>query len=372
MKKRNIALLIAGIVLAAVFGVASAGIGFFVAGLAPVIKLVLFDIAILSACVGAFDLVTLSASLTTGYVKRKNAEKQQANSLAKLALNQVAQKGLQNEKEIAKLNEKKLAKDLAKSMAYSADNKKSGMLGNKFGYGKTKNQVILENQKQAYETYSAYANVFGSSKKSKIASKKVLKTESKIQKEQNKNSSMSGSYEYVSSVHIPQLGKDVIDNRTGASLNNEESLNSFKSSVTSSDSLRRRYGTKYKQDYGYVASIENNQSSSIKDTYVKSNAESEMPLYELILLKDLQKEISEQSNLQNVFPLVLRKRHYLSDKRFQDRSVVISSNDELERRVNLLTKLQKGDKRVQVSGKNYINENYSYSDFASDVNELAD
>ena len=372
MKKRNIALLVAGIALAIVFGVASAGIGFFVAGLAPVLKLVLFDLAILSACVGAFDLVALTTSLTTGYVRRKNAEKQQANSLAKLALNQVAQKGLQNEQENTKINEKKLAKDLAKSMAYSADNKKSGMLGDKFGYGKTKNQVLLQNQKQAYETYNAYANMYGSSKKSKIASKKVLKTESKIQKEQIKNSSMSGSYEYVSSVHIPQLNKDVVDNRTGASLNNEEALNLFKKYVTSDDSLKARYSAKYKQDYGYVASIENNQLSGIKNTYVKSNAESEMSAYELILLKDIQKEIKEQEDLQNVFPLVLHKRHYTSDKKFQDRSVVISNNEELENRVNLLTKLHSGDKRVKVSGKNYLNENYSYSDFATDINELVD
>ena len=372
MKKRNKALLGMGIVLAVVFGIASVSIGFFVAGLSPILKLVLFDLAILSAGVGVFDAVALSASLATGYVKRRNAEKTQANSLAKIALEQVQKKGNYNENIATNVNEKKLVKDLAKSIAYTADNKKAGVLGNKFGFGKTKNQLILENQKEAYETYNLYENIYGSNKGSKIASKKLIKTETKMQKEQAKASSMSGSFEFVASVHVPQLNKNVIDNRTGANLNNEEYLNEFKTYACSENSLKTRYGSTYKKNYGYVASIENNQMSNIKNTYVKSNAESEMPNYELILLKDLQQEINEREDLQNVFPLMLKKRHYITDKKFQDRSVVIKNKEQLNDRINYLSKMKDGDKRVKIQGNGYVNQNYYYSDFATDEKELTE
>ncbi len=332
MKKRNIALLVAGIALAAVFGVASAGIGFFVSGLAPIVKLVLFDLAILSAGLGIFDLVTLSSSLVTGYVKRKLAKKKEADSFAQLVLDQEM---LTNDNQ----NQNQLSKDLAKSMEYNADNKDPGYLGDKYGYGETNEQTMLKNQQQGYGVSSAFAKRFNTKRQRKI-DRKVKKINNSIkEKSTNSSTNMSGPYEYNSVIHINSINKDVIDHRTGAKLYSKDNLEEFKELVESNESIKSRYkDKKNRRNFGHVVSI---QGAKIKGTYVKSNATDQMYNYTHLLLNDFKEMIENDKEIgtdnkekrikEKYFPINLELRNYKNSSSYSSKSLSIKDKSELEK-----------------------------------------
>lgn len=311
MKKRNKALLAFGVIFSFAFAIGAAGIAMFAATLAPFMELVLFDVAILGAGLGVLDLVALTASLTTGYVKRRSAAKKQADSFAKLAKTQNLE--FQSES----INEQKLAKTLSKSTKYIEKNKKLGVIGDR--------ENTLKNE------------------------------EDKV--------NLTSNYSYSYNVFVPSIGEVVADHRASASLHTKNGMLAVKKHLESQSSVNERYNKKNKNDYGYVAYMESN-GSTLKPTYVKSNYEGDMEKLELLMLKDCYKSVNELNSEEKevVFPITLGKRHYEGEKKYTSSTSRINNQDQLKKRIEVLTKVLDKNPRYKANG-DYMKRKYSISPY---------
>lgn len=319
-----------------------------------------FLIAILSAGLGTIGGVLVTTSVIDGANKRKKAIKQAANQIAE----NIKHNDLKNtkQKSLVKSQSKSLkcCKSMFKSMAYSAENNQPGILGLRYRPGATQEQINQINILNANKNLNAYSIAAGKKKEARISNKKIIKAEKKLEKLGVDVSEIEDRYNYVFETNVPMVG-GVKDYRTSASLNNSEYINQFKSLVNSQKSLQTRYNAKNKNDFGYVASIEfRGNTSPIKSTNVMSNAEEEMPAYELLLLKDLKTTLDKDYNSE-FYPFSIRKTHFVSasNKNAKVSSVVITTREELDQRINVLTQYVNNNSNVKTVGKNYLNKNFT-------------
>ena len=332
-------------------GVASFLVGMGYVALLP--KLIWFDVGLVSAFVGIGSAVFASSSSLTGYVRRRKAEKVQAKSIAKMSNMLSREKGAIKQR----INTLKLSNKLTKAMVYSAKNNQSGMIGQRDVISQTQNQTKLANQVSAYKARREFFNAStkkSSVKKSKVFDKKSIKATTKLNKEIAKQPPISRRYSYTAVVTDPYNGQKYEDHRNEIMCSSSETLNEFKKFVTND---KEKYNRKNYRDFGYVATLRFNTNETLKDTCVKSNVGSNMEAYELMLLKEVKREIKDKGS-DGIFPIQLKKSHYVNHKdSVSTQSYIVDEND-LNNRIDTLTKYVNDNDSVKVYGKNYINRNY--------------
>lgn len=340
-------------------GVASFLVGMGYVALLP--KLIWFDIGIVSAFVGIGSGVFASSSSLTGYVRRRRAEKIQAKSIAKMANVSTKERCAVKQK----INTLKLSNKLTKSMVYSAKNNQSGMIGQRNVISQTQSQTKLANKVSAYNARREFFNAStkkSSVKQSKVFDKKSIKAKTKLNKEIAKQPPISRRYSWTSVVTDPFNGQKYEDHRNEIMCSSSETLNEFKKYINAD---KERYNKENYKDFGYVTTLRFSTNETLKDTCVKSNVEDKMELYELMLLKEVKREIASKGT-DGIFPIQLEKSHYVSHKNSKATHSYIIDENELDYRINALTKYINNDENVKVYGKNYINRNYSYDEVSKD------
>ncbi len=345
MRKKTKTGILVTAVLAAIVGAATALVGF---GFAPFfLTTSVVGVGIIGAAVGIVGLLTTVGIVVEGAIKRGAAKRTQVNA-AQAEYQLVKAKDNTKVMSMAKMKRRDLK--LAKSMVYLARNNHSNLYGFRYraGYSGDRNQARLlkaENELRAWEQMNNVAQIHGSQRH-------IRKSGTKIQQLNGVIARLRAKTGEASTVNTPRYEatyemrshEGMYDGRTFGGFNNSETKNEFVSYINSDKSVELRYGPGSKKDYGYVVEVKSRNNGKLVPVYAGSNAEEEMELFELMLLKDIKRSI-EKGDVQ-FEPLTVNKMHYYSDNKLNkdveygshDRNSEIRTMEELDERIELLEK----------------------------------
>lgn len=334
MKKRTkVFLAIVGVAVAA--ALVASGLSLF-GVVAYMAEQLAFTVAVGSVLVGTGVGVFAGASSTVGYFRRRHAEKVQGNNIARMLDNSYGNV-LSNENVFA------LSNDLTKSMVYSAENNQSGLIGRREVPNQNVDATIQENKSIAYGARSRFANTTPriSVRQSKIYSKKQLQARTALKKLTGEQSKIDGVYTYVAEIRDPYNNNIYYDYRNEISCIKETTKNAFKKAVLGD---RERASDTYKLDFGYAVNLNFSTNSIFKNTFAKSNVETSMEQYELMLLKEVAAEIDYKikhkeitaTELDKIFPIQLNRVHYTSHKKSKTATIIINDREELKTRIKAI------------------------------------
>lgn len=350
------------IMFAALLGVASGVVGM---GLvAQSAKLFMFDTAVASGLVAAGAGIFGATNVITGAVKRRQAEKIQAKSIARMVDNY---QGNVNSKE----NVYKLSNDFTSALAYSADNNQSGLIGRRGVIGETSEQTMQRNKIDAYTARRNFFNSVenGGVRQSKYYDKKTIKATVKLDQLNNNMSPIDRRYTYTAEIPDPFNGQIYYDHRNEIMCNSSETRETYKKLILS-DPLRS--SKKHYADFGYVTTLQFATNETLKDTCVKSNVETNMEKYELLLLQEVKSEIKKLGKADGIFPIRLKKEHFTSHNKSNTTMTVILDEKELDNRIKCLQMYLENDGNLVAKGKNYLNRTYKYNEVTQEVVDTDD
>lgn len=332
------------------------GLGTVAAG--PTLMYVL-DAGLLAGAIGVVSGVVASAVTASRVHKKRKSNKIQATRMSEFSKTNQLEKAQQKAMVKSHNHNLKCCKNFFKGMVYGAENG-TGLLRLRYRPGITQKQMNEINKLDAYTNLNAYAMAEGKNHLAKVAQKKAIKAETKLDKLGVDVSSIENRYDVTYSTYFPYAG-NVKDYRTGAGLNNSKYRDEFTQLMNSDESIARRYNSANKKDYGYVAEIDFlNRNAGTKKTYVMSNAQEEMDQYELILLKDYKETVNTELN-GKFEPFKIVKTHFTGPKNSNAKvngSVTINNMEQLDKRINTLESYVQKDNKVKAVGKDYLKRSF--------------
>lgn len=313
-------------------------------------KLIMFDTALVSGLVATGATVFGATNVVTGAVKRRQAEKIQAKSIARMVDNY---QGNVKSKE----NVYKLSRDFTGALAYSAENNQSGMIGRRGVIGETTQQTIQRNKVDAFTARRNFFNAVekGGVRQSKYYDKKTIKATTKLDQLNSTMGPIDRRYTYTAEVPDPFNGQIYYDHRNEIMCTSSETREKFKKLILS-DPLRT--SKKYYADFGYATTLQFANNETLKDICVKSNVEPHMEKYELLLLEEVKSEIKKSGKTEGIFPIRLKREHYTAHNKSTSTMTVILTEEDLNARIENITNYLKNADNIIVKGKNYLNRTY--------------